>query len=91
MNRNRSNYEYEEFTKNKFKKEEKQEKNFFIFILPLILIISAILLIIVNKAENNWKTDRQICEENGGVYIEDLSVHNQHKCMYGLKNIKEQE
>jgi len=67
-------------------KEEKQEKIFFIFILPLILIISAIILIIVNKAENNWKTDRQICEENGGVYIEDLSAHNQNKCMYGLNN-----
>ena len=56
------------------------------FILLFVIMIGGLILIaFVNSWQNGFKTDRQICEENGGVYIEDLSAHNQHKCMYGLK------
>lgn len=56
------------------------------FIVLFIIMVGGLILIaFVNSWQNGFKTDRQICEENGGVYIEDLSAHNQHKCMYGLK------
>lgn len=54
-------------------------------LLFVVMICWLILVVFVNSWQNDFKTDRQICEENGGVYIEDLSAHNQHKCMYGLK------
>lgn len=54
-------------------------------LLFVIMVGGLILIAFVNSWQNDFKTDRQICEENGGVYIEDLSAHNQHKCMYGLK------
>lgn len=54
-------------------------------LLFVVLVCWLILVVFVNSWQNDFKTDRQICEENGGVYIEDLSAHNQHKCMYGLK------
>lgn len=54
-------------------------------VLFVIMVGGLILIVFVNSWQNGFKTDRQICEENGGVYIEDLSAHNQHKCMYGLK------
>ena len=56
------------------------------FILLFVIMVGGLILIaFTNSWQNSFKTDRQICEENGGVYIEDLSAHNQHKCMYGLK------
>ena len=64
--------------------EDKKEKLGFI-LLCVIMVGGLILILFVNCWQNDFKTDWQICEENGGVYIEDLSAHNQHKCMYGLK------
>ena len=58
-------------------------------IIFIILVIGMIAIVFINSWENDFKTPRQICEENGGVYIEDLSAHNQHKCMYGLNKVKE--
>ena len=58
-------------------------------ILFIILLFSMIGIVFINSWENDFKTPRQICEENGGVYIEDLSAHNQNKCMYGLNKVKE--
>lgn len=56
------------------------------FILLFVIMVGGLILIaFTNSWQNSFKTDRKICEENGGVYIEDLSAHNQHKCMYGLK------
>lgn len=64
--------------------EEKKEELGFI-LLFVIMICGMILIVFINSYQNDFKTDRQICEENGGVYIEDLSAHNQHQCVYGLK------
>ena len=64
--------------------EDKKDALFFI-LLFIILFGVMILIVFINSWENGFKTERQICEENGGVYIEDLSAHNQHQCMYGLK------
>lgn len=64
--------------------EDKKETLEFI-LLFVIFVGGMILIVFVNSWQNGFKTNRQICEENGGVYIEDLSAHNQHKCMYGLK------
>ena len=56
------------------------------FTLLFVIMLGGIILIVfVDSWQNGFKTDRQICEENGGVYIEDLSAHNRHQCMYGLK------
>jgi hypothetical protein len=56
------------------------------FILLFVIMIGGIILIIfVNSWQNDFKTDRQICEENGGVFVEELSAHNQNQCIYGLK------
>lgn len=63
---------------------EKEETLFFI-LFGIFLAGVIVLLIFIQCLEKDFKTDRQICEENGGVYIEDLSSHNQHQCMYGLK------
>lgn len=51
----------------------------------IIIVVGSILIIFINCWENDFKSPRELCEENGGVYIEDLSAHNQNKCMYGLK------
>lgn len=51
----------------------------------ITIVVGIILIAFINCWENDFKSPRQICEENGGVYIEDLSAYNQHKCMYGLK------
>ena len=64
--------------------EDKKETLGFI-LLFIIMVGGMILIVFVNSLQNGFKTNRQICEENGGVYIEDLSAHNQHQCMYGLK------
>ena len=64
--------------------EEKKEELGFI-LLFVIMIFVVLLIAFINGWQNGFKTDRQICEENGGIYIEDLSAHNQHQCMYGLK------
>lgn len=64
--------------------ENKKEMLGFI-LLFIIMVGGMILIVFVNSYQNGFKNGRQICEENGGVYIEDLSAHNQHKCMYGLK------
>ena len=64
----------------------KIDKEILGFILLFVIMVGGLILIVfVNSWQNGFKTNRQICEENGGVYIEDLSAHNQHKCMYGLK------
>ena len=54
-------------------------------IITITMIVSLILIVFIDSWLNGFKTQRQICEENGGVYIEDLSSHNQHKCIYNLK------
>lgn len=54
-------------------------------IIFVVMVVSMILMVFINSWQNGFKTQRQICEENGGVYIEDLSAHNQHQCMYYLK------
>lgn len=60
------------------------------FVLVIITIVVGVILIaFINGWENDFKSPRQLCEENGGVYIEDLSPHHQNKCMYGLKGDKE--
>jgi hypothetical protein len=64
--------------------EDKKEILFFI-LFGIFLAGTMILIVFIESWENGFKTERQICEENGGVYIEDLSSHNQHQCMYGLK------
>lgn len=62
------------------------EKETLGFILLFVIMVGGIILIVfLNSRQNGFKTDKQICEENGGIYIEDLSAHNQHQCMYGLK------
>lgn len=62
------------------------------FILLFVIMVGGIVLIaFINSWGNDFKTARQICEENSGVYIEDLSAHHQHQCMYGLKGDKENE
>lgn len=53
-------------------------------IIFVVMVVSMILIVFINSWQNGFKNQRQICEENGGVYIEDLSAHNQNKCMYGL-------
>lgn len=55
----------------------------------ITIVVGIILIAFINGWENDFKSSRQLCEENGGVYIEDLSANNQHKCMYGLKGDKE--
>ena len=64
--------------------EDKKETLGFI-LLFVIMVGGLILIVFINSWQNGFKTDRQICEENGGAYIEDLSAHNQHKCMYSFK------
>ena len=64
--------------------EDKKETLGFI-LLFIIAVCAMILIVYVESWQNDFKTDRQRCEENGGVYIEDLSAHNQHQCIYGLK------
>lgn len=62
-----------------------EEETLGFILLFVVMICWLILVVFVNSWQNDFKTDKQMCEENGGVYIEDLSAHNQHKCMYGLK------
>ena len=50
----------------------------------IVVTMSVILIVFINSWQNGFKTTRQLCEENGGIYIEDLSAHNQNKCMYSL-------
>lgn len=63
--------------------EDREDIAWALFI--IIIVVGVILIIFINAWENDFKSPRQLCEENGGVYIEDLSAHNQNKCMYGLK------
>ena len=51
----------------------------------ILLFGSLVLIVFINSWQNGFKTDRELCEENGGVYIEDLSAHHRNQCMYGLK------
>lgn len=47
------------------------------FILVFVITLGGMILIVfINSWQNGFKTDREICEENGGVYIEDLSSHH---------------
>lgn len=56
------------------------------FILVFVILLGGLILIVfINRWQNGFKTDREICEENGGAYIEDLTSHHRDKCMYGLK------
>lgn len=64
---------------------EDKKDAFWLILLFVIIVCGMILIVFVDSWQNGFKTGRQICEENGGVYIEDLSAHNQNQCMYGLK------
>ncbi len=64
--------------------EDKKETLWFI-LLFIVMLGGIILIVFVNSLLNDFKTNRQICEENGGIYIEDFSFHNQNQCMYGFK------
>lgn len=63
--------------------KDREDIGWLLFI--IIILVGSILIIFINAREDDFKSPRQLCEENGGVYIEDLSAHNQNKCMYGLK------
>lgn len=51
-------------------------------ILFLLLLFIPMLAIIFHYLEKGFKSNRQICEEKGGTYIEDYSIKNQNMCVY---------
>lgn len=47
------------------------------------LLIMVVSVILIDGISRNWKTNRQICEENGGTYVE--TYMKQDSCIYNRK------
>ena len=52
-------------------------------LIGLMVLMLVVVCILLNGISNGWKSNRQICEENGGTYVETYSKPD--SCIYNRK------